>query len=242
MRIYILHIIVFCSLSLFLQCSDSNCFTTAGRDSYTKKTVAPFHTIQNQGVFNIELQQDTSNFIELSGGSNLIEECDVFVEDSILYCFNNSTCACFKNHEKTTLTIHFTNIDTLNIFEACSIYSNTPISNNLYISIQSLMIDMNLHINNSVCNLHTQAKTGGQITLYGKSNKCNLSANYTSNLNCSNLEVSNLTITNNSIMDFNVFATDTLQAKTTKTGKIYYSGNPKYTSITSPNNLVIPKL
>ena len=233
----IIFIATFCIYGL-CSCSDDTCFKGAGKIANQTNLTSQFNTIQIEGIFNIELIQDTSYFIKLYGGSNLLEQTQIEVVDSVAICNNFSKCAVFKNHEKVFLQIHFKNLSNIIINEACLLISKNPITCNLAIQMNANLAEINLNLNNNIFTFNTEGKAGGKFTFNGKSNICKLTAQYVSQIDARNLQVKNLTITNGSIQNFYVQATDTLIAKTTKTGCIFYLGNPRYIDATKANDLL----
>ena len=102
------------------------------------------------------------------------------------------------------------------------------ITQNISIEMNAEIAEIELTFNNNNFTFNTQAKAGGKYIFSGKSNNSSLTARYTSQIDAQNLEVKNLTVTNGTIQDFYVQASDTLVASTTKTGRIFYKGNPSF--------------
>lgn len=221
-------ITLLCILCYKLQsCNDSTCIQTKG--NYTEKThiVDTFSTLNIYGMCDVHIEPDTCNYIEIKGGSKQIDMCEFKQKESSITWYNYSTCGMFKQFEHIQLIVHATHIDSIFVYTPCKLTSDT-ITRNLYISAQTEMIEADLHVLNSLTSIRTYYKAGGRIKISGESHTCNITANYAILVDCQNLTVSNASVCNNTIQDMYIQANDSLLARTSKSGYIYYKGNPKY--------------
>ena len=241
MKNIIIHIALILATFTMYDCSDNNCVSTAGKDAQKTIQLTPFRTLEVHGIFTIELIPDTVDFVSIRSGKNMIEQSEFLIQDSTLFCYNNSECSFFKNFEKVQLQIHTTSLDSITIYNACNISNTVAITRNLVISQQAEMVDLHLNLNNNYCKLSTLNVAGGSIVFTGKCKRCNFSAQYTTLLDSRNLKVSNMIIKNNTINDFYIQITDSLQVEIYKTGKIYYTGNPIYVNDSKANGLLIKR-
>lgn len=212
---------------IFLACNNSDsCLQGAGKTREKTVEITEFSSLHIHGIFVIELQPDTCNKITMRAGKNLLESVKTEQNTGALHLYNSSRCAMFKGFEKIHLRIHFSNIDTLNILEACEITTLKPITNNLTIQMMASMCDIHISMENYKTKLTTLNKAGGSIELEGKSVETNLTINYTAQLNAGNLQTETTTIVSNSLHDCTVNASKKLHATANRNGAIIYAGNP----------------
>ena len=207
-------------------CSSDACLQGAGKTQERSVELSEFSALHVHNIFNIELVPDTCNKIVMQAGKNLLNSTKIEQNGTAVHLYNSSRCAMFKGFEKVNLRIHFSNIDTLNVWEACEIVSEQAIENNLFINMQATMCDIRLHLDNNSTKLANVNKAGGSIELYGQSTNANFAVNYTAQLNARNLKTENTTIVSTTIMDCTVYATKKLTATANRNGKILYAGNP----------------
>lgn len=216
---------VFIASHIMVSCDDSTCLQTRGKATKSHFSTDSFSTIRIHGIFDVHITPDSINFIEFSGGSNLINQSEWTVQDGTLSLFNYSQCVFFKQFEHIQVTIHTSNLDSLFVYSPCKISTDT-IHRNLYISTQTDMIDAEFCLANTQTYIATYYKAGGLINLKGTSNRLKIIANYVLQLNLEDFQGSHITINNNTNQDIYIQQCDTLVAKTSKTGYIYYSEKP----------------
>ncbi len=207
-------------------CSSDACLQGAGKTQERTIDLAEFSSLHIHGIFIIELQPDTCNKITMRAGKNLLNSAKIEQNAGAVHLYNSSRCAMFKGFEKIHLRVHFSHIDSVNVWEACEIVSEQAIKTNLIINMQTTMCDIRLHLNNNSTKLTNLNKAGGLIELYGKSAEANFTVNYTAQLDARNLQTETTTITSQTIMDCYVNAAKKLTATANRNGKILYAGNP----------------
>lgn len=230
----LIYILLLCCCLGIISCSNSECYSLSSKKSTVYNYFDSCKSITVSTPCYVYVMNDTSNYVEISGSSSILQNTQVSESQGSIQIKNLNTCHCLPSNNKPKIIIHTTNDIVIFANEACSISTLHPFTNNISIDIQSLMIDVSLELSNSYTSISTQAKTGGNIRLTGKSKKCNLSAFYTTSIQIDDYEVNTLYITNGTNKDVTVFATDSLITKNTRTGNIYYKGNPYYTNFQKP--------
>ncbi|OQA95796.1 MAG: hypothetical protein BWY22_02021 [Bacteroidetes bacterium ADurb.Bin217] len=220
-RHIIFYILGICCL---VSCIDSTCMQTRGKEQHITHNVDTFSTLNIYGMFDVCIIPDSINYIQIHGGSNQLQLCEFKENNSTISLYNYSQCGFFKQFKHVGVRIHCSHLDSIYIFSACRLRTDT-ISRNLFVSAQTEMIDASLELENNQTSIQTYYKAGGNIQINGSSKKCKIIANYTLSLNCDNFTAQYLSIQNNTNRTI-IVNSDTLQASTSKSGKILYSGTP----------------
>jgi hypothetical protein len=230
MKIFVYKIIIFCCIVLLFQaCNDSTCIQSKGKEITQNIFVDTFSTIMIYGICDITLLPDTINYITIHGGKNHIELCSLQQSQGTIKWYNSATCGFFKQFEHIALTIHTTNLDSIILYSPCSLITDT-LKRNLFLSAQTEMIKAQIIVNNKLTKIDTYYKAGGLLKIKGNTDVCNITANYTIQVDSKYLQTTKAIITNNTIQDMYISVSDSLVAKTSKSGYIYFSGNPQFIS------------
>jgi len=176
---------------------------------------------------NVVLIQDSVNYIEVASYENIINHIVTRFENNNLEIRNNNKCRFLRNYDKqTTVKIHITALDKLELYGKGNIETENTIVNNRF-HIYTHSSNSNLNLNVSSNNLTIEFVNGtldGNIKGFGKETYI-FHSGY-SNVNFIGLETEILNVINKSYSSTYVNATTSLTAKIENTGNIYYKGNP----------------
>ena len=212
---------------LTITCDSDKCFYSTGKEISTIINTDTFKVIEIRGLFDVELAQDTTYYVEGNGGENVISNIEASVKKDTLTLYNYNSCFWMRKYKKPLVRIHFSDIDRVNVYESSYIFSKDSITNNLYITFQTMMAQCDLTINNNWVFFYVHHFTSGKYVFRGKTKDLSYYDFYSSLVDASELKAETATIENYSITDNKVWVTDRLTAKIFNRGNILYKGNPQ---------------
>jgi hypothetical protein len=220
--------LIFPLLSILLNsCSTDNCLHSSGSVITTRIETGYFKKIDVEGIFDVLLTQDSINFIEFTGGSNLLEYTQAQNHDSILTIDNTNSCYFLHDYQKIIAQIHFKNLKEIYLNEPCSVKSSNAITDDIMLAVGASIADAEIELNCYNFYLYTNRLTGGTYVFKGHSNICSFDGYYISSIDASNLEVNTMHVRNYSIADFIVNVKDKLYVEIHNKGNVVYYGTPK---------------
>jgi len=218
------------STILLIGCKKPNersCWKGAG------KVVSETRELANKSVINIFddadviLIQDNLNYIEIESYSNLVSFIKTNSSDTAIEIKNLNRCNFIRDKSiQNTIIIHFSDIQTLNLYGTGKInFMGEIIQNNLEINSYKSRSEFTLNIS---CNQLKCIFMEGSINanLSGSSDSTYIYQSKHSIVDASNLSGSYLHFSNRSTGDGHVGPTNTLAAELLDVGNIYYQGNP----------------
>lgn len=222
--------IILISAVLLIGCkkpNDRSCWKGAG------KTVSEIRELPNKTVINIFddadvlLIQDSLNYIEVASYSNLVSFIETNSIDTAIEIRDLNRCNFIRDKDiENTVTIHYSNIEILNLYGTGKVtFMGEIIQNNLEINSYDSKSDFTLSIS---CHKLQCVFIDGSINakIMGSSDSTYLYQSKHSIINASNLTNSYLHFSNRSTGDGHVGATSTLAVELLDVGNIYYVGSP----------------
>lgn len=207
--------------------NERSCWKGAG------KVVSESRELANKSVINIfddadvVLIQDNLNYIEIESYSNLVSFIETNSSDTAIEIRNQNRCNFIRDKSiQNTITIHFSDIQTLNLYGTGKVnFMGEIIQNNLEINSYKSRSEFTLNIS---CNQLKCVFMEGSINanLSGSSDSTYIYQSKHSIVDASNLSSSYLHFSNRSTGDGHVGPTNTLAAELLDVGNIYYQGNP----------------
>jgi hypothetical protein len=211
---------------IFRGCEKDKCIYSTGEHVQKVFTAEKYFTVLSYGMFDIELVQDTAYYVEGVGGANEIDKVEASVKNDTLSLYNYNSCFWMRDYIRPLIRLHFSDIKRMNLYETSHVYSSDSITDNFMFSVQCMMADVNLVLNNTNFYFYVHNKTAGRYIFRGKSDNVYLSGHYCSVIDASELKTRKTEIRNYSIADFKVWATEELNAQIYSRGNIYYKGDP----------------
>lgn len=224
-----IRIIIISSL-LLIGCKKPNersCWKGAG------KMISETRELANKTVINIFddadviLIQDNLNYIEVDSYSNLASFIETKCIDTAIEIRNLNKCNFIRDKSiQNTITIHFSDIQTLNLYGTGKVnFIGEIIQNNLEINSYKSRSEFTLNIS---CHKLECVFMEGSINanISGSSDTTYLYQSKHSIVNASNLTNSYLHFSNRSTGDGHVGPTSSLAVELLDVGNIYYQGNP----------------
>lgn len=218
----------FLILFIFLAACDSDkCFYGAGNEITSLLNSDSFRCIAVRGIFDVELVQDTCYYVEGTGGKNLLENVDASVKQDTLLLYNYNGCSWLREYKRPLLRVHFSDIDRVDVFQASYIFSKDSITDELYFTLQTMMAEADIVVNNNSVSTYVHHTSSGRYIFRGKTNRLSIVGFYNSLYDASELEAKKVEIQNYSIIDYKVWATEQLNVSIYNRGNVYYKGNPE---------------
>ena len=222
--------IILISAVLFIGCKNPNdrtCWKGSG------EMVSEIRELPNQTVISIFddadiiLIQDSLNYIEIESYSNLVSFIETNSIDTEIEIRNLNRCNFIRDKDiENIVTIHYSNIETLNLNGTGKVtFIGEIIQNNLEINSYNSSSEFTLNIS---CHKLQCVFINGSINanINGSSDSTYLYQSKHSIVNASNLTNSYLHFSNRSTGDGHVGVTNTLAVELLDVGNIYYLGSP----------------
>jgi hypothetical protein len=187
------------------------------------RTVGNFDKLTVSGSFDVELIKGIEGAITIKAESNLMDYIETNVDNGTLkISFKNGLN--IRTHKSIQITLAFNDLESVKLSGSGEIISNVPIEGtDLDISLSG---SGNLKMNVVVDNLSSSISGSGNINLNGNASNFSCSVSGSGNTNASDLKT---LITNAKISgsgNVKVHAENEIQAKTSGSGNISYTGNP----------------
>jgi len=222
--------IVLISAVLLIGCkkpNDRSCWKGAG------KTDSEIRELPNKTVINIFddadviLIQDSLNYIEVESYSKLVSFIETNSIDTAIEIRNLNRCNFIRDKDiENTVTIHYRNIEILNLYGTGKVtFMGEIIQNKLEINSYKSRSEFTLNIS---CHRLECSFIEGSVNanISGSSDSTYLYQSKHSIVNASNLTNSYLHFSNRSTGDGHVGPTNTLAVELLDVGNIYFLGNP----------------
>ena len=222
--------IILISAVLLIGCkkpNDRSCWKGAG------KTVSEIRELPNKTVINIFddadvlLIQDSLNYIEVASYSNLVSFIETNSIDTAIEIRDLNRCNFIRDKDiENTVTIHYSNIETLNLHGTGKVtFMGEIIQDNLEVNSYNSRSEFTLNIS---CHKLQCVFIEGSINanISGSSDSTYIYQSKHSIVNASNLTSTYLHFSNRSTGDGHVGPANILAVELLDVGNIYYLGSP----------------
>ena len=215
---------------LILLSSLCSCEENGMEEATSFETVAPFHTLELNSVFEVYLIQDTLNAVKIECHRDGIKDALLTEENGILRISNRSTGKWLKPEKnRVKLYIHSNSLREVVLNETCYIKTINPITRDEFrivmghpTKLSAIELELNcksfLYWNNYQC--------GGKVTLTGRAENLLIYSFALMTVDASALETDYTLIENHSKGDSRVRVENTLEYSIHGVGNIYLYGNP----------------
>jgi hypothetical protein len=220
-------IIIFTLAILQFSCNSDRCLYSAGKNVTEILSVDSFTTMNINGIFDVELVQDTTYYVEGVAGENVIDNIEAQVTNDTLNLNNCNHCFWFRDYKRPLIRVHSPNLIRINMYEASYLFSTDTITSRFSLAMVSRMGEVNLIVNNDEVFEYTYTLTGGRFIFRGKTKFLNIQGYYTSLFDASGLVAKKAFIKNVSIVDYKVWVTDELSVAIYNRGNVLYKGDPQ---------------
>jgi hypothetical protein len=214
---------------LFFSCEDreSPCFAGAGEMGEKLVVLPSFTTLVTYDIFDIDLVQDTTNFLVLETGENVIPSITIDTSENSVILNNELPCRWSKGYPTPKITLHFKKLKKLDLKEPCTVVTRDTIhGTSLSIALWTGMIDMDLILDYHSLVIGTSRNIAGKVTLAGNAVSSYITGRGALAVEANNFMVDNVNAENNSIADFHFNVSNSITVRLKNTGNIYCTGNP----------------
>lgn len=213
-----------------------DCVKTTGEEVVSIRTLQPFSVINIKDNFQISVIQDTVNFVELTGGKNVLPKALTEVKEGVLYLENLNTCATVRSFKRDIrLKIHVRDLKTIHNEGVGNITSEGWLKfPNLTVEVVNGIGDINLSLDVSSFSVYIHS---GAIDLkiLGKSDEVYIYNAGLGYLFCEGLITSKMHLNHNSTGDAKVFSNSYFNLENDGIGGVYYYGNPSEVNVSNPS-------
>jgi hypothetical protein len=238
-------LLLFLSLSFLFSCEkseDRSCFKTSGETITTHRNLNDFNCVRLFKNINYEIVPDTINYLELTGGKNVLNFISSTISGKVLTIKDDNTCAFLRDlARKVTVKIHTKDLINIYYEGSESLICRDTLKMNYFLYVQqsgggtaNLLIEakyLEAYVNSGV----------GDFKLAGKCNVLTVGLNGSSFCDVRGLEVTDsITFIQNSFGDMKIKAdVIPLRGVITSTGNVWCQGLPSFTKV---NELYTGKL
>ncbi len=228
--------VIYIIILLFIfSCDDA--FMDKGSIVTKSIEISEFNKIYIENIFEIHLIQDTLCKIEAKGGSNLLANLEFTVnEEHRLTIYDNNTASWSRDYDKIELFISVDSLRWLQLNAPSKIISqNTLITPELKILSITDFSEIDIDIKCGNFYVVNSEPSGGIINIRGNTNTFNFWARGSLQVNAENFEAKNVTVKTESIGNCYVSASESLKVEISRTGNVYYKGNPETIEFANEN-------
>jgi len=221
---------IFIATLALVSCSNdkAGCFSGMGEHSVSSIDMpGNIDNIKAEGRFHVHFIQDSLNFIEVSGGENVIAGIQCSFDNNTLQIADNNSCNWVRRLDQVpVVTVHYT---TLHYFEAANYYDNLFLKPH---TGDTLLMEYwtgsgKTTFNGHVDRAYFKVNAGsGNFTCSGSAAYCYVYHSGGGRIDCSDFESSDVFAVTQSNNEVRVHAVVSLLGDIRRTGNIYYAGNP----------------
>lgn len=223
-------LLLFLLMILLASCSKekAGCFSGIG-ETTTIAVVIPANidNVIAYGRVRVHFIQDSMNFVEISGGENVVEGIECVVEDNKLRINDNNTCNWVRRLDHVpVVTIHYT---TLRYFGAENYYDNLFLKQHQgdTILMEYWTGSGKTKFSGNVEQAYFKVNAGaGGYECSGVSDFLYIYNYGGAKIDCSGLLANNVSVVTGSNNNVFVNCNHSLRGEIRRTGNIYYQGNP----------------
>jgi hypothetical protein len=205
-----------------------DCIKRTGNIEIEKRVLSDFNALEVYNNVSVFLIQDTSNFVDIKAGKNLIEGVETSVINQQLTIKNNNKCNFTRSYKnEIQIYVHFKVLNELIYRGTGPITSLNPIINDIF-TLNSWdgadSVKLNLEVPIVYTNIHTGV---ADVIVQGHCNQLFAYAKSSGAFRMQNFICNNVYTNNLSSSDQYFFVQNKLEALVQYVGNTYYQGNPK---------------
>ncbi len=212
---------LFSSTTLFAQ---KKSIKGSGNVIQEDRQVADFHSIDFDGVFNVELTQGNSQKVTVEADDNIVERIETFVEDGTLILrFKKKTN--IKKSKKLRVYITYTELRSLDIDGVGNVTMTNTLrsSGDLYVDFDGVG---NLELNAECKNLKIDADAVGNLTMSGAADHVEMNNDGIGSVKAYDFIAASMTLKNSGIGSVKVNVTGNMDVESSGIGSVKIKGDP----------------
>ncbi len=206
---------------------DIRSFKTTGEPSEISLQTQDYSRVETHDYFDITLLPDSSNYIKISGGKNLISFIECCISDGVLKIYDNNGCRWLRKYQPVQLQIGVKNIDKITLYESATLNCADTLHFNWFaFENHCVYCNISLLIDCYRLEFWSHASTGD----YHMSGTCHEAYLYnrgTGYLYADSLIAKRATITHMSTGNSYIHVLDSLEVSEISRGNVYLNGCPR---------------
>lgn len=197
-----------------------------------------FDTLTLNSVFEVELTQDTVNFIELNGSTKIIEKIEAINNNGNLSLTNNYNGNwLYPRNNKIVIRLHTNGLKLIKANETCNIRSTNALTGSeIGLIMTSKLNEATLQLNCGTFYYWNNFPCGGKINLSGQVNSLKLWNVALMTVDAKELTSQTAIVENSSKGDCKLTCLQELTCALKGEGNIYLRGNPVNVTITEQSS------
>jgi hypothetical protein len=222
-------IYIFIFLILTISCSkQESCYLSSGRYSEIKIQLNNFDRLYINGRINLDLIQDSSNYLILKGGENLINSVKIKNENNLLDIKDLNKCYWLRNYDNwINIELHYKNINYINPeIYGDMLFKNTCIQESLNIEVWNAAFDITGEVNLKKFIFRSHGGIVG-LHLRGVSEYIYTYLHGSGPQHLENLCSDTVAVNHSSNQNIYICADSVLWVDINSSGNVYYKGNPQ---------------
>jgi len=186
-----------------------------------------FSTIVFNDIFDVYIMNDTVDYLDIRGGSNVLNCVSTEIKNDTLSIDNNIKARWSRSYDRVKITVHSTRLVRLFLWAPCNIKTIGQFAGNTFsVGCRGKTSEIDLDLKMNYIGVGIDWESFDYIKLKGVTKKLSIDNWCSSRVIADSLIANEVNITNASIADCYVNATTKLTAKLKSTGNIYYKGTP----------------
>ena len=232
----VLYLALFFTTFVNAQWYSSKTIKGNGNLTTEKRTTADYDEIEITGFFDIQLISGKEGNLTIEGEVNILPLIKTYVENGVLKISIEKNKN-ISTRKKLLITIPFESLNAISLVGSGEVTSNATIKSTRFSSRLTGSGDINLTIEASAIELALSGS--GTVKLTGKTNDLKVRLAGSGNVATDALKAENVETNVAGSGDAEVYCSNTLKARVTGSGDIYYKGNPKIknTKVTGSGNI-----
>jgi hypothetical protein len=219
-------LVLFVIVITFYSCMQTIIWDEGEEAIRTVRTVN-YDTIEFRGIFDVLLVQDTTDFVNIFCGENLIHHVRTYQKKRYIEISESSEMNWTRHYKRTFVEMHFTQLSQIYIHEGVSMKSAVPVKSP-FLSIRDFsgVSDIEVEIDCSGFALSVSKDNFGIYKISGTAVYTCLEPDGSAHFRTENLVADSCHINHQGIGDCYVNAKRILEGNITGKGRLYYKNYP----------------
>jgi hypothetical protein len=203
-----------------------------------QRELSEFDTVTFNSVYDVEITQDTANFMEIIGATQIVEKIDVNVSNgNLILTTDYHGNWMHPSNNKISIRLHTNGLHFIKANETCNIRSTNALSGDeIGLVMTSKLNGAELKLNCNSFYYWNNFPCGGKITLSGQVNNLKLWNVALMAVDAQALTCQNALVENGSKGDCKLTCLQQLTCALRGEGNIYLWGNPPNVTISEQSN------
>jgi hypothetical protein len=199
----------------------------SGETITVNRNTGKYTTVILNDFFDVYLANDTTDYIEITGGSNILPNVTTDNNNDTITIDNHTKYRWARSYDRVEIILHTKNLNRIILESPSSVRTlNQFTGTNLNFTCLGKTSEIDLDVNLNFLGFAIDWESFDHIKVKGKANSFYVDNWCSSMVIADELIAKNVKITNGSIADCYVHATEKLTVFLVSSGNVYYKGNP----------------